>query len=182
MKQLLLVGLTLILSACSVFDDEKTEGMAYLHQTKDIIEKEKQSSFDKNLECLKHKASLERRLKELTKEKAHDPLGWLPSLETIFYSPQFDACLYVDNVKMGKDSWAIMKRLVRLGDGLAVEPFQGLSCEYFITPKKEKLFYNETVEMYSKNYDLETSRTIAQQILQSKNCKEFDKKIKEYKK
>ena len=91
MKKLLpfILLTSLLLSACSIdWSGEKDKKIAELEkQVKDDI-------FKKNQECAKYKNEIEKEIKEYNWEDKEMNITKTATLDSIFYSPLMNSCLY----------------------------------------------------------------------------------------
>ena len=111
-------------------------------------------SFEKNSFCFKQKQSILEEIKEIQGEH------WNEILIEVFYSPQFDSCLYVSEVinKIGTS----MKRLVDYRNVAGTNPIS--SCVYVHDQFTYEDYTSELIQSFNSN-----------------GCDVFDSKIKDLK-
>lgn len=178
MKKLVLFLAIIVLFGCDspVVENEEIDGSKNLEQ-KEMSAEEKEFLFEKNQECAKWIPIIEKRLKEFRNQQLQKDsfLPWLPAFQEIFYSSKTNSCLYIDNVTMGENDPFIMRRLVDVSDGVAVDPVDNMSCQYVAN----YVAYSELRE-YNKNQgEEELAMFDFARERYEKECEEFDRKIEE---
>ena len=112
MKKILIFFLIVLFSGCSL-QDKFCKKCEECECKKCNCEEEKISKdelFKKNQECYKYKKDIEERIVSENNEKEDERFTY--SLESIFYSPEANSCLYIKvrelNSSYGKDLYDVM--------------------------------------------------------------------------